>query len=144
MLKTTYIILRSAVKMKELRQMIRELREDHDLSQKTVAEYLNVKQQTYSNYENGHRQIPASVIAPLASFYNVSTDYLLNVKRGRMGSVDLGSTYLVDVTMYDVMCDIQRLKPIGRSHLYSYLQYLTNSEKYGDGGVKKKKAGESS
>ena len=37
--------------MKELRDIIRDLREDHDLKQKTVAEYLDISQQTYSNYE---------------------------------------------------------------------------------------------
>lgn len=41
--------------MKELRMVIKDLREDNDIKQKTVAEYLGVSQQTYSNYENGHR-----------------------------------------------------------------------------------------
>ena len=44
--------------MKELRMIIRELREDRDIKQKVIAEYLGVSQQTYSNYENGHREIP--------------------------------------------------------------------------------------
>lgn len=44
--------------MKELRRVIRDLREDSDIKQKAVAEYLGVSQQTYSNYENGHREIP--------------------------------------------------------------------------------------
>ena len=38
--------------MKELREKIRELREDRDIKQKTIADYLGVSQQTYSNYEN--------------------------------------------------------------------------------------------
>ena len=51
--------------MKELRTVIRDLRKDKDLKQKTVATYLGVSQQTYSNYENGHREIPLWVILQL-------------------------------------------------------------------------------
>ena len=43
--------------MKELRELIRDLRDDHDLKQKTVAAHLGISQQTYSNYENGRREI---------------------------------------------------------------------------------------
>ena len=39
--------------MKELRELVKDLREDYDLKQKDVANYLNISQQTYSNYENG-------------------------------------------------------------------------------------------
>ena len=63
--------------MKELRQLIRDLREDHDLTQREVASHLGVSQQTYSNYENGVREIPTSTVVALAKFYQVSTDYLL-------------------------------------------------------------------
>ena len=43
--------------MKELKQLIRDLREDHDLTQREVAAYLGVSQQTYSNYENGVQRL---------------------------------------------------------------------------------------
>lgn len=72
--------------MKELREMIRDLREDHDLKQKTIAEYLNVSQQTYSNYENGNREIPIWVVQKLSQYYKVSTDYLLGVETGYLGT----------------------------------------------------------
>lgn len=58
---------------------IRDLREDHDLKQKQVAEYLNCSQQVYSNYELGQRDIPTDVLIRLATFYNVSVDYLLGL-----------------------------------------------------------------
>ncbi len=57
--------------MKELRELIRDLREDHDLKQKTIAEYLDVSQQTYSNYENGTREIPIEVVQKLSKYYKV-------------------------------------------------------------------------
>lgn len=58
---------------------IRDLREDHDLKQRQVAEYLNCSQQVYSNYELGQRDIPTDVLIRLSNLYNVSTDYLLGL-----------------------------------------------------------------
>ncbi len=56
---------------------IRELREDNDLLQRQLAEYLNCSQVAYSRYELGTRDIPTEVLIALADFYNTSTDYLL-------------------------------------------------------------------
>ena len=56
---------------------IRDLREDKDLKQRQIADYLNCSQQVYSNYELGQRDIPTDVLIKLANFYNVSIDYLL-------------------------------------------------------------------
>ena len=59
---------------------IRELREDIDLLQKNLAEYLNCSQVAYSRYELGTRDIPTEVLIALSKFYNVSTDYILGLK----------------------------------------------------------------
>lgn len=58
---------------------IRDLREDHDLTQKKLAEKLNCSQQVYSNYELGQRDIPTDILIKLALYYNVSTDYILGL-----------------------------------------------------------------
>lgn len=58
---------------------LKELREDNDIKQQTVADYLHIKQNTYSQYENEQRQLPISVLIQLARFYNVSTDYILHL-----------------------------------------------------------------
>lgn len=58
---------------------IRDLREDHDLTQKEVAKKLNCSQQVYSNYELGQRDIPTDILIKLSTIYNVSVDYLLDV-----------------------------------------------------------------
>ncbi len=58
---------------------LKELREDNDIKQQTVADYLHIKQNTYSQYENEQRQLPVSVLIKLARFYNVSTDYILRL-----------------------------------------------------------------
>lgn len=56
---------------------IRDLREDRDLKQKQLAEYLQVHQTTYSDYELGRVNTPVAVLHKLADFYGVSVDYLL-------------------------------------------------------------------
>ncbi len=56
---------------------IKDLREDLDLTQSEIAEYLHIKQNTYSQYENGHRQIPLDMLVKLARYYNTSIDYLV-------------------------------------------------------------------
>ncbi len=56
---------------------LRDLREDHDLTQKELGEAINLPQRTYSSYETGGRMIPPEVLCALADFYGVSVDYLL-------------------------------------------------------------------
>ena len=58
---------------------LKDLREDLDIKQEVIAKYLNVKQNTYSQYENGQRQLPIGVLIKLAKYYNVSTDYILGI-----------------------------------------------------------------
>ena len=110
--------------MKELHELLRDLRNDHDLKQKTVATYLGMSQQTYSNYENGHREIPIWVVVALAKYYKVSTDYLLGMSNSYLGNTNLKNHYLPNVTMHDIMYDIQTLNKISRKDLLRYIQYL--------------------
>lgn len=56
---------------------IRDLREDRDIKQKTVAEYLGMDPTVYRRYEKGVRSVPVDVVIRLADYYKVSTDYLL-------------------------------------------------------------------
>ena len=58
---------------------LRDLREERDLTQKQVAEYLHIKQNTYCQYESGRRQIPLENLVALAKYYYVSTDYILGL-----------------------------------------------------------------
>ncbi|MFT3951288.1 MAG: helix-turn-helix transcriptional regulator [Oscillospiraceae bacterium] len=57
-------------------ERIRNLREDHDLTQTDVAKLLHTTQQVYSEYENGVREIPLFKIIILAKYYKVSLDYI--------------------------------------------------------------------
>ncbi|MGM9591443.1 MAG: helix-turn-helix domain-containing protein [Oscillospiraceae bacterium] len=68
---------------------IRDLREDADLTQRQVADYLQRSQQVYSNYELGQRDIPTDVLMRLAELYHTSTDYILgrtDVKKAYPGA----------------------------------------------------------
>lgn len=58
-------------------ERIRNMRVDGGYTQRQIAEYLNVRQNTYSQYEIGVLRYPVDVIIKLADFYSVSVDYLL-------------------------------------------------------------------
>lgn len=60
-----------------MRMRLRDLREDNDLDQKTVAKMLNVHQTTYSDYELGNLNVPIMVLDFLADYYKTSIDYLV-------------------------------------------------------------------
>ena len=56
---------------------IRDLREDADLTQRQVAQYLDCYQQVYSNYELGQRDVPTAVLIAPADLHQTTVDYLL-------------------------------------------------------------------
>ncbi len=58
---------------------IRDLREDRDLNQTEIANFLGMSQTGYSKYETGENDIPTIVLIKLAKFYNTSTDYILGL-----------------------------------------------------------------
>ena len=57
---------------------LRGIREDRDIRQKEIAEYLHVSQNTYSQYETGVISLTAEVLIKLADYYEVSVDFLLD------------------------------------------------------------------
>ncbi len=68
-------------------QRIRDLREDKDLKQRQVAEFLRCSQQVYSNYELGQRDIPTDVLIRLSELYGVSVDYLLGLTNNPLRNI---------------------------------------------------------
>ena len=54
---------------------LRNLREDHDMTQKELARLLDCSQRIYSNYERGDVNIPTDILIKLSRFYNTSIDY---------------------------------------------------------------------
>ena len=64
-------------------QRLRDLREDKDLTQKEVADYLNTSQSYYAQYENDKRQIPFDRVIELAKYYDVSIDYIAGLTNSK-------------------------------------------------------------
>ncbi len=62
-----------------LYRRIRDLREDHDLTQAQMGAILSCSQRVYSNYERGELDIPTEILIELSLYYNVSTDYILGL-----------------------------------------------------------------
>ena len=63
--------------------ILRELREDRDLTQGEIALLLETTQQVYSRYEKGINEMPIKHLVTLANFYNVSADYILGIKKNK-------------------------------------------------------------
>ncbi len=62
-----------------MRLRIRDMREDRDLKQQQIADYLHCDQSLYSKYERGERDVPLIVIVRLAEYYKTSADYLVGL-----------------------------------------------------------------
>lgn len=60
-----------------LHTRFKELREDNDITQEQMAQYLHVKQNTYCNYENGKRGMPLEAMIRFADYFKVNLDYLI-------------------------------------------------------------------
>lgn len=56
---------------------LRDIREDHDVKQKEIAEYLHIRQNTYSQYETGKHEMPYEILIKLANYFETSVDYIL-------------------------------------------------------------------
>lgn len=63
----------------DYRQRLRDVREDHDLSQEEVARLLHKSQQGYSHIENGRAELKIEDLIVLCRFYHVSADYLIGL-----------------------------------------------------------------
>ena len=64
-------------------ERLKDLREDRDMNQTQLAEILEMKQQQYSEYERGFREMPMRVYISLARFYDVSLDYIVGLTNDR-------------------------------------------------------------
>ncbi len=62
-----------------MRMRIRDLREDSDLTQREIADYLMCDQSLYSKYERGERVLPLEAAIKLAQYYHTSIDYLVGL-----------------------------------------------------------------
>ena len=107
--------------MKQVMDLFRELREDHDNSQSDIASVLGISQQHYSKYETGEYELPLRHFITLAEYYNVSADYLI----GRCSYNEKKPLDMVYITR-DCSCekliqDILCLSEHGRNSVIEYI-----------------------
>ena len=60
-------------------RLMRDLREDHDLTQQQIADLLGTSQTMYARYERGANELPIRHLITLCKYYNVSADYILGI-----------------------------------------------------------------
>lgn len=80
--------------MKKPFEIIRDLREDRDLKQKDVADYLKMSRTTYNHYELGHTALNEDIIIKLSKFYDVTPNFILNYENKN----EIDSTSLLKLT----------------------------------------------
>ena len=73
------MVMKVGISMDNYYPRLKDLREDRDLSQQQVADFLGMKQPQYSRYERGLRDVPTDVLIRLAQLYKTSTDYILGL-----------------------------------------------------------------
>lgn len=69
--------------MQKYAQKIRDLRNDHDLSQAQIAEILGTTKNQVGKYERGEQEMPIKHLISLCNYYGVSADYILGIPKGR-------------------------------------------------------------
>lgn len=103
---------------------MRNLREDHDLTQKQVADTLGIHQQTYSHYEMGIRPLPLRHLSVLVKFYDCNTDYLLGLTAYQYSLGRLMEPFYGSMTIDALLSDLLVLNAEKRKLLLAYLDYL--------------------
>ena len=107
--------------MKTIYEIIRELREDRDLTQSEIANLIGISQQQYSRYENGESEIPLQALSVIADYYSVSTDYLLGRKDCFYGVPGLDKKVTAERTADEVLNEILSLGAAGRAAVVEYI-----------------------
>ncbi len=110
-------------------EILRSLREDHEYKQETIAKYLGVVQQTYSNYEKGHTSVPLDYLAKLTRFYDVSADFLLGLTTFEKPASGMEKIYAQGKTLGEVASALVTLSADKRRMLLDFLGYLLAKQK---------------
>ncbi|NLV85618.1 MAG: helix-turn-helix transcriptional regulator [Clostridiales bacterium] len=116
--------------MKKYNEILRDLREDLDLTQTNIASLLTTTQQHYSRYETGEYELPIRHLITLSDFYMVSVDYILGRTKYKDTLDSLNRQLTKDITVGELISDIFRLNEHSRLSVIEYvqLQKLKNSQ----------------
>ena len=108
--------------MKSFCEILRELREDRDMTQADVANLLGTSQQYYSKYETGKYEMPIHYVVPLADFYGVSVDYLLGRTACRVRLEEYQKPIVAGYTADELLADVLTLDRKGRESVREYIE----------------------
>jgi transcriptional regulator with XRE-family HTH domain len=115
--------------MKTYNQIIRNLREDNDLTQKQIAAVIGTSYQQYQKYESGKSEPPTRVILCLAEYYGVSTDFVLGRTKFRDGTYTQNIKITPTVTADELLSRVTQLTPEGRAAVIEYISLQRLKEK---------------
>ncbi|WP_082020698.1 helix-turn-helix domain-containing protein [Candidatus Soleaferrea massiliensis] len=107
---------------------IREIREDHNMTQKQVAEFLGIRQQYYSEYEKGVYELPVRHLTELVKLYNCSADYILGLSDYKHSLDTLKKPFYQQVMISTLLSDFSSLLTENRHLLLNYLDFLLTSQ----------------
>lgn len=112
-----------------VKNRIRELRKNLNMSQEALAEIISTTQQAVSRMENHAYDVPSDLLIKMANFFNVTTDYILgvsDVKRDYNGQYRMNQE--ID-KCYDIVLRYQRLSDINQKTLRCLLDRLEQAQK---------------
>ena len=98
-----------------MRDKIKDLREDNDITQEEIAKHLKTERSTYSNWENGHYDMPLDKCNELANYYHVTIDYLLGLSNNHKY---IEETKKID---WNILCERLRLTRKERGYTQAHL-----------------------
>ena len=97
--------------MKEIYENVRNLREDNDLKQKDVSDFLKMSRTTYNHYELGHSSFTADMIIELANLFKTTPNVLLNFD---------SKDEITDINLLN-LCEFVKSKDIDAKKLISFI-----------------------
>lgn len=107
--------------MKDITELLRDLREDNDLKQSDVANLIGTTQQQYSKYETGESELPLRALDILAKRYKVSADYLMGRTDCKEGVDALNKKVSTEHTVGAFLSDMLSLSGESRKAVIEYV-----------------------
>ena len=115
--------------MKTTSELLKDLRTDRDMTQKSIAAMLGISQQRYSKYESGRHDVPLRVLVMLATYYQVSTDFLLGRTASRRNVDALNARVTPQTTVGQLLDLVGDLSAAGRNRVLDYIAMCYYFEK---------------
>ena len=106
------------------------LRDQANLTQKQIAAFLNITQQTYSHYETGQMDLPLRHLESLCDYYHVSADYILGRSSIPQTLPELSAPFTSKITNGELLSYVQKLRPSSKKMLIDYIRYLKYMENH--------------